>query len=100
MGSFVQRKNVTVSYEHPKNVFFCSFKCALLTSFEHEVPLHSLQAEGLDSPAHHGVPHSALVAVDVHQAVVTRDLKNTGNIVGVTLTGFTTSALYACLTFW
>lgn len=29
----------------------------LLTSSEHQVSLHSLQAEGFNSAAHHGVPH-------------------------------------------
>ena len=48
---------------------------AVLTSFQHQVALHRIQAEGLDPAAHHGVPHHALVAVDVHQAVVTRDLE-------------------------
>lgn len=46
----------------------------LLTSFQHQVTLHRLKAEGFNSAAHHGVPHYALVAVDVHQAVVPRNL--------------------------
>lgn len=46
----------------------------LLTSFEHQVTLHRLKAEGFNSAAHHGVPHYALVAVDVHQPVVPRNL--------------------------
>lgn len=47
---------------------------ALLTSFEDQVAFHSLQAKGINSAAHHGVPHHTLVAVDVHQTVVTRNL--------------------------
>lgn len=46
----------------------------LLTSFEHQVPLHRLEAKGLHPPAHHAVPHKALVAVDVHQPVVAGNL--------------------------
>lgn len=49
----------------------------LLTSFEDQVALHSLQTEGINSAAHHGVPHRTLVAVDVHQTVVPRNLRGT-----------------------
>ena len=48
---------------------------AVLTSFQHQVALHRIQAEGLDPAAHHGVPHHALVAGDVKQAVFTGELE-------------------------
>lgn len=44
------------------------------TSSEDQIARHSLQTESLDPAAHHGVPHKALIAVDVHQAVVARNL--------------------------
>lgn len=45
------------------------------TSFEYQVSFHSFKAIGLHPPADHGVPHKALVAVDVHEPVVARDLR-------------------------